>query len=99
MEDRPLRVRCDLLLETVERDVEPVVDDVPTAELDPAELRMVELVPVDVRVRVVLTEPAQERDVVFDRMLANPVCVVVIGNTRFALRAPELGRPPEHTEV
>ena len=86
-------MRRDLVLELVERDVEPVVDDVPTAELDLAELGMVELVPVDVRVRVVLVRPLDQLEVVFDRVLSDPVGEVVVGQPGLALRAPELGRP------
>jgi hypothetical protein len=93
MEERPLRVRRDLVLQPVERDVEPVVDDVPAAELDLAQLGMVELVPVDVRVRVVLLRPLDQLEVVFDRVLSDPVGEVVVGQPRLALRAPELGRP------
>src|SRR2546430_1432235 len=99
MEHRPVRMRRDLRLESLEGNVEPVVDAVPAAELDPAELRMVELVPVDVRVGVLLVRPANQLEVVLDRMLANPVCEVVLTDTGLALRAPELRRPREHAEV
>src|SRR5437764_15279521 len=99
MEERPLRVRRDLLLETVERDVEPEVDDVPAAELDLAELRMVELVPVDVRVRVSVSRPLDQREVVLDRMLAHPVGEVVVRAPGLALRAPELRAPRAEAEV
>ena len=60
---------------------------------------MVERVPVHVRVGIVLARPADERDVVLDRVLANPVRQVVVGQAGLPLRAPELGRPGEDTEV
>src|SRR5919201_1964683 len=49
VKERPVGMRSDLRLQLVEGDVEPVVDDVPPAELDLPELGMVELVPLDVR--------------------------------------------------
>ena len=99
MKERPVRVWSDLILETVERHVEPVVDDVPTAELDLAELRMVDLVPLDVRVRVVLLRPLDQGEIVLDRVVANPIREVVVGEAGLPLRAPELRRPREGAEV
>src|SRR2546423_10038433 len=92
-------MRRDLVLETVERDVEPVVDRVPSTELDLAELRMLELVPVDIRTRIVLLRPLEQRDVVLDRMVPDPVGEVVVGETGLPLWAPELRRPREDAEV
>src|SRR5438477_12015272 len=83
-------MRGHLLLQPIEGHVEPVVDDVPPAELDPSELRVVELVPIHVGVGIVLLRPAKERDVVLDRMLSDPVREVVVRQAGLALRAPEL---------
>src|SRR6185312_12021213 len=93
MEESPLCVGRNLVLQPIERNVEPVVDDVPTAQLDLAELRMVELVPVDIGVRVVLLRPLDQLEVVFDRVLSDPVREVVVGDPGLALRTPELCRP------
>ena len=70
MEERPVGMRCDFVLQPVERDVEPVVDRVPAAELHLAELRVLEVVPVDVRAGIVLVSPFDQRDVVFRFLVA-----------------------------
>jgi len=82
-------MRRDLVLQPVEGNVEPVVDDVPAAQLDLAELGVVELVPVDVRVRILLLRPLDQLEVVLDRVLSDPVREVVVGETGLTLRASE----------
>ena len=70
MPERPVRVRRNLGLEKLRRHVPPAVHDVPAAELDLAQLRVVELVPIDVALPVeLLVVPAQELEVVFRRVI------------------------------
>ena len=64
------------------------------------ELRMVELVPVDVALAVeLLVVPAEELEVVLGRVLLHPLDEAVVLDARLALGAPELGRPREDAEV
>src|SRR5207253_6528570 len=69
---------------------------VPAAELDRAELRMVERVPIDVALAAELAiAPANELEIVLGRMLAIPVDEVVALDARLLDRRPDLHRPDE----
>ena len=93
-------MRCDLRLEELRRHVAPAVHDVPAAELHLPELRVVELVPVDVALAVeLLVVPAEELQVVLGRVLLHPLDEAVVLDPRLALGAPELGRPREDAEM
>ena len=91
-EEREVGVRAHLLLEPRERRVVPEADEIPAPELDRAELRMLERVPVDVALAELVRE-LQQREVVLGRVLADPVDEVVVGEAGGALRAPELRHP------
>src|SRR6266550_3822878 len=100
MPERPVRVRRDLGLEELRRDIPPAVHDVPAAELDLAQLRVVELVPVHVALPVeLLVVPAQELEVVIRWVLLHPLDVAEVFDARLALRAPELRRPGVDADV
>src|SRR5687768_2453572 len=90
----------DLALEELRRDVPPAVHEVPPAELHWAELLVLVWVPVDPALAVeLLVAPAQELEVVLRRVVAEPLDVLHVLDSRLALRAPELGRPGEETQV
>src|SRR5262249_55196724 len=64
-EEREVRVGLHLRLEAGERRVEPEVDDVPAAELDRTELRMLERVPVHVSLSLAeLVREPKDRELV-----------------------------------
>src|SRR5438105_392773 len=87
-------------LQPIEGHVRPEAHQIPAAELDRPELRVLEGIPLDVRAAwVALLEPAQDRELVLDRVLAQPLDEVVPLQTGLPLRAPELGRPGEDAEV
>ena len=95
-EQREVGVRLDLL-QARERRVEPEAHEVPAAELDGPELRMLERVPVDVALADLVGE-FQDRAVVVGRVVADPIDEVVIRETGLSLRAPELRHPRERAE-
>src|SRR5262249_19733409 len=75
-------------------------EPVPAAELDRAELWMLERVPVDVALAAELAvAPAQELEVVLGGMLAIPVGVVIALDPRLPDRRPDLDRPDALAEV
>ena len=70
--DEPIGVRSDLLLEALQRDVVPIAHLVPAADLDPAELRVIEGVPGDEALSAeLLVIPSQELQIVLDGMKAS----------------------------
>ena len=65
-----------------------------------SELRMVERLPRDVTdAAELLVAPAEELQVVLDRMVAEPVDVLVVGDAGLAHRRPDLDDPGEHAEM
>ena len=90
----------DLPLEKLRRHVAPAVHDVPAAELDLAELLVLERIPVDVALPVQgVVVPAQELEVVLRRVILEPFDEAEVLDPGLPLRAPELGRPGEDAEV
>ena len=91
-------MRSHLRLEARQRRVEPEANEVPAADLDRSELRMLEGVPVDVPLTELVRE-LQHRELVLGRVLPQPVDEVVVGQPGCALRAPELGHPGVYAQV
>src|SRR5262249_37786396 len=80
--------------------VGPEAERVPPAELDRAELRMLERVPVDEAAPAELgVAVAQQCEVVVDRVLVEPFDQVVLLDARAWNRAPELRGPRVDTEM
>src|SRR5215210_6602366 len=100
MEEREVRVGRDLPLEELRRHVAPAVHDVPAAELDLAELLVLERIPIDVALAVQgLVVPAQELEVILRVVILEPFDEAEVLDPGLTLRAPELGRPGKDADV
>src|SRR5436189_6330982 len=76
------------------------MEPIPAADLDRAQLRMVEGLPIDVRRPAKLCfAPAKDLQVVCNGVIAEPVDIEVLFNARLAHRAPDLHHPAEHAQV
>src|SRR5680860_639222 len=93
-------MRSDLLLQKLRGRVDPAIEEIPAAELDGTELRMLTGVPVDVATaREFLVVPREQLQVVLDGVLLEPLDQMEIGDAGPPLRTPELGGPREHAQV
>ena len=97
---QPWRKARELALQKLQGWIDEAVKAVPAANLDASQFRVMERLPVDVcRAGELLLAPAKELQIVFDRVIAVPVDVLVALQPRFAHRAPDLHHPAEHAQV
>src|SRR4029453_614433 len=76
------------------------VEPVPAADLDLAELRMIEGLPRNMRKTAQRSAaPAQHLEITLGGVLAEPVDEFVIGGAGFAHRRPDLDDPAENAQV
>ena len=76
------------------------VDAVPAAQLNLAELRVIECIPVNVALALVgLIAPFEQLQVILNRMLAEPVNVLIARDSGFAHRAPDLNHPTVRAQL
>src|SRR5689334_2310558 len=96
----PAREARELALEQRQRRVAERVKAVPAADLQIAELRMLEAFPRAMRRAAELVlAPAKKLEIVLDRVIAKPVDELVVGDARLAHRRPDLDHPREESEV
>ena len=89
-----------LALAQMRRRVAPVVHLVPAADLDRAELRVLERPPVDMGLSAaLLVAPLQQLQVVGHRVLAVPVDPLVVGDAGLPVGRPDLDHPEQCAQV
>src|SRR6185503_9027878 len=88
--DEPFRKALQFALEKLRRRIRERVEAVPAADLDLAELRVIEGLPRNMRETAQRgVAPAQDLEVVLRRVVAKPVDEFIVGDARFAHRRPD----------
>src|SRR5262245_1364609 len=92
--DQPARKRRDFLFEPLRWRVIHGVEAIPAAQLDRTQLGMVEGVPIQIApaTKMFIT-PSQQLEIVFDRVIAEPIHISIVRNASLTLRTPEFNRP------
>src|SRR5215203_6093402 len=97
--DGEIGMRGDLVAQEVQWWIRPRRQIVPAAELDRTQLWMIERVPIDERVLMMDVAPTQDRQRLVRRRTEIPEVVRLLASGHLVDDVPELGRPPEDTEV